>query len=536
MAEEKKGPQEADNCGPRGVSKSQSLTSVPDTALLAGRFMALFSGLQRAHGWYSIDTQRNTDGPKIEGKAVTVREQVTADKWQAHLEGRAGIGIVPVTDAGTCVWGCIDVDQYTGELDYSSVARRLVRMKLPLLCCRSKSGGLHLFCFAAQPVEAGAMQDKLKDVAAMLGFGGSEVFPKQRSLMTDKGECGGWVNMPYQGGDTSTRYSIDAQGDAMSMEAFLAAADAAKAGLEFFTARAGSGVPEPLPGGPPCLQHLVTLGFPQGSRNTALYNLGIYAKKSNPDGFQTQLEEYNRAYMQPPLGFSEVADIVKSLGRKTYGYKCNEHPLAPHCNAALCKTRRFGIGGTGGALPVFGGLTKFDTRPPLYVWDLDGTRLELSTDEITDYYKFSKACFERLDKVLPDLKGREWKEVLAKALETLQVEQVPPEANPDGQLWDLVEAFCRGRTQAGDRDELLLGKPWTNEGRTYFRLQDLMHTLTRKGFKLMNSQRVAFCLKTRGALTHEFKIRGKFVRAWSVPAFADLGPFEVSRKLDAVGF
>jgi hypothetical protein len=235
--------------------------------------------------------------------------------------------------------------------------------------------------------------------------------------------------------------------------------------------------------------------------------------------------------MQPPLPFNEVADVVKSLGRKTYGYKCNEHPLAPHCNAALCKTRRYGIGGTGASLPVFGGLTKFDTKPPHYVWDVDGLRLELSSDEVIEYPKFAKACFERLDKMLPDLKSKEWKEHVAKALDTMQVEPVPEDANPDGQLWDLLERFCTGRTQAQGRDELLLGKPWTSEGRSHFRLQDLLQFLNRRGFKLMTSQRVAAVLKTRGALTHEYKIRGKFVRAWSVPAFADVGEFDLCPSL-----
>ena len=46
------------------------------------KFKELFMGLDRAHGSYEISGER-ADGKK-QGRAKTVREDVTDDKWQSH--------------------------------------------------------------------------------------------------------------------------------------------------------------------------------------------------------------------------------------------------------------------------------------------------------------------------------------------------------------------------------------------------------------------------------------------------------------------
>jgi hypothetical protein len=154
-----------------------------------------------------------------------------------------------------------------------------------------------------------------------------------------------------------------------------------------------------------------------------------------------------------------VGDIIKSLTRKDYTYMCGKDPLTPYCNSVVCRTRKYGIGGgTAASLPVLGALTKYDSRPPLYWWDVDGLRIELTVEEIMDFRKFKRACFERLNKVLPDLAGKKWDGLLRKALETLTVESVPEDASPEGQFWDLLEQFCNGRAQAYSRIELTGGK------------------------------------------------------------------------------
>jgi hypothetical protein len=442
---------------------------------------------------------------------------VTDELWAQHLAGQNGIGIIPVRDDATCTFGAIDIDVYDG-LDHGLMAATVARLGFPLITCRSKSGGCHLLLFASQPVDAGVMQDRLRDMAAKLGHGGAEIYPKQRKLMPK--ECGGWINACYFNAEKTTRHAVLSDGSALTAEQFLDFAESVKVSPSFFAASATS-APEPLPGGPPCLQHLVTLGFPEGGRNNALLNLGIYAKHVNPDTFPSDVENFNRGCMQPPLGHEEVGSIIKSLTKKDYSYTCSKDPLTPYCNSIVCRTRKYGIGGgTAASLPVLGPLVKYDSRPPLYWWDCDGQRIELTVEEIMDYRKFKRACFERLNKVLPHLTEKKWDELLRKALETLTTESVPEDASPEGQFWELLEQLCNGRAQAQSRLELMAGnKPLTEDGRVFFKLSALMNFLDRVRFRHLNMQRVAAVLTSRGGQASKMTVQGKQIRVWSVPAF-----------------
>ena len=92
---------------------------------------------------------------------------------------------------------------------------------------------------------------------------------------------------------------------------------------------------ELLPDGPPCLQYLLKVGFPEGTRNNALYNLGVYAKKAFPNEWEEKLEDHNLEFMKPPLKSREVQTVISSLNKRTYNYMCSEQPIQPFCNRAL---------------------------------------------------------------------------------------------------------------------------------------------------------------------------------------------------------
>jgi hypothetical protein len=57
-----------------------------------------------------------------------------------------GIGIVPIRDDATCVWGAIDID-LDKEPNLTVLAKQVHKLELPLIVCRSKSGGAHLYLF-----------------------------------------------------------------------------------------------------------------------------------------------------------------------------------------------------------------------------------------------------------------------------------------------------------------------------------------------------------------------------------------------------
>ena len=74
-------------------------------------FADLFSGNLRSYGQWDPAT----------GNMVTEKAEVTEEHYRAHLEGRMGLGVVPVTDGGTCKFGCIDVDNHGKGSDGSDI-------------------------------------------------------------------------------------------------------------------------------------------------------------------------------------------------------------------------------------------------------------------------------------------------------------------------------------------------------------------------------------------------------------------------------
>ena len=108
------------------------------------RFVEIFTGLARAHGKTFVD-KKGADGQKIKGKSFVVREPVTNELWQSHLQGvEPSLGIIPINDDNKCKWGCIDIDSYAG-FDHKKLINKIDKLNLPLLVFRSKSGGAHVF-------------------------------------------------------------------------------------------------------------------------------------------------------------------------------------------------------------------------------------------------------------------------------------------------------------------------------------------------------------------------------------------------------
>src|SRR5262245_34336484 len=113
------------------------------------RIAKLFEGFEGAFGTYDHNATSKSlnKGGKVEIKtsAKTVRQKVTRELWEAHVQGHSPLGIIPIREDGTCFWGCIDVDKYDGS--HAELMKQIDRHKYPLVTCRTKSGGAHLFLF-----------------------------------------------------------------------------------------------------------------------------------------------------------------------------------------------------------------------------------------------------------------------------------------------------------------------------------------------------------------------------------------------------
>jgi len=188
------------------------------------QFKEIFLGLERAYGTFQPKDSLREDN-KAEGE-TWIRKKPLEDKlWQDHLEGAwPSLGVFPINDEDKCRWGCIDVDEY--PLDHVSIAKKLSERNLPFIVTKSKSGGAHIFLFFKDYVPAGIVHNKIKELAAFMGLGHCEVFPKQEKLMREGNqadwEVGSFLNMPYHNGlEHTERYAFSGEGNVLTLEEFL---------------------------------------------------------------------------------------------------------------------------------------------------------------------------------------------------------------------------------------------------------------------------------------------------------------------------
>lgn len=486
------------------------------------RFKAIFSGLDIAYGTYKIEGSRG-DG-KQAGKAVVVRKPPTDDLWEKHLTGvEPSLGIIPIRADNSCIWGCIDIDQY--PLDHAGLVKKIKSLELPLVVCRSKSGGAHVFLFTKEPIAAARMQDYLKSSAALLGEAGREIFPKQAEILVDRGDTGNFLNLPYFGGDQTMRYGIKEDGSAATLEEFYAMVEANIQGTDLVVPEPPKKAEQVIPDGPPCLQALCTQGIPEGGRNNTLFNVGIYLKKIHPVNWENPLIEHNFKYVHPPLPNNEVQILVKQLNKKDYRYKCKDAPLNSFCNSGLCRTRKHGIGAHGPDAPQLSSLSKYNSEPPLWFLDINGKRIELDTDHLYNQSMFQKACVDKINVLPPTLRKQDWEQMLNALLkemvESEQIHEATDDTSITGRFVDLLEEFCTHIQQAMDRDEILLGRPWTDEeeAKTYFRMKDLEAHLKRNNFVGLTAPKMAQRLRDLGGEPIPLFLKGRATRCWRLPGF-----------------
>jgi hypothetical protein len=92
---------------------------------------------------------------------------------------------------------------------------------LPLIMCRTKSGGWHLYLFLSEFAPAKMVRDRLRNWAKALGHPAAEVFPKHDTMQV---AVGNYLNMPYYSGRYSLRYAMGKDGG-LSVDEFLDVAE-----------------------------------------------------------------------------------------------------------------------------------------------------------------------------------------------------------------------------------------------------------------------------------------------------------------------
>ena len=489
------------------------------------RFAAIFAGYDGAFGTYDLSRAHTTEKGKVEGKALSLRGAPSPLDWQNHLsDSKKGLGIIPLRRDNTVKFMAIDVDDYRLKLE--DVAKKV--KDLPFVVCRSKSGGAHLYVFFKEPVLATVALAWLHDMAAQLGWGSSERFPKQTERYNDQ-DIGNWINIPYSGGQRTVRYALDPEGRAMSLDSFLDYAESKQVteeellGHSLLPALTSPSVL--FEEGPPCLQHLeATGGFPDGTRNEGMFNVGVYLRKRFPDDWEDKMMPYAMELCDPPLTMPELANTVKSLKRKDYGYRCKQAPISAHCNRRECLKRMHGVGDTHhGTTVELENVIKYDGDPVLWGMDIGGKRVLVDTDVLYQQHRFNKLCMEVVNRCPTSMPPARWQRYLDDKIKNCDIVPVPEDASPEGQFNIYLDNFCYGRIQARSRDEISLGKPYRDEAHVHFRSSGLLKYLRQQSFRYESEHHIWQWLRKRQAENYFTTIKGKGMNVWkiSVPKVED---------------
>jgi hypothetical protein len=335
-----------------------------------------FETIYNCNQEHFIEGKITTNATGTKATKITKAVHLKRPPLAEHQEGRAKIGLYPFVDRFNVQWGAIDIDTY--PVNHEEIAKKLEKAKVDYSwITKSTSGGCHIYFRYDEPVIAMLVRHELEAIAKKIGYGKSEIFPKQDQFQPEEKteKPGSWTGMgnaiylPY-GKDNSCVMSKDGKTE-LTLEQFIEIAPTRYLDFsnKFSTIpnKTTTASPKPKPeqrtseklnereilqNGPPCLNRLNTSGIVEGGRNEALFNFAVMLKKANGEATFDQLKPFNDA-CQPPLSDTALRTIMGSVNSGEYKYRCKEEPLASFCNAAECAQRKFGIDTTGPDLERF---------------------------------------------------------------------------------------------------------------------------------------------------------------------------------------
>ncbi len=471
------------------------------------------------------------------GRMHTEYTGLSAKEFGPHLSGSVGCGGVPILDDDTCMWAAIDIDAHDSDEDIPihPVDELIRQHKLPLIACRSKSGGIHCYMFMEKPIAASKIRSLLGRWSEVVGYKGHEIFPKQARLGSGEGgegkkSLGNWINLPYFGGDDTNRYAVR-EGKKLKLLEFLTLAEKLRVDESDLKTHAVADHPN----APPCVQRMFTEGVGQGQRNEALYNTVIYLKKMDPDGYEGRAKEANSAMFTKPLGRAEMQRTIGSAARPGYSYRCNEEPIRSLCDRATCLKREFGITPDEAdrlqateSLPLFNNLVKYLTEPIRWQIDIDGQPVtNISTQQLLEWRFMRELIAERLTKIVPVIKPNEWERLLQPLMAEARIVETPDEASVTGVVRDRLREFASKTDLSSkgdnmeDRKSLMRGMPVVakvqGERCVVFRAQDYINYLKRTKSEELKGVNLWFALKGMGVISCKLRVGESTINVWHVP-------------------
>ncbi len=478
------------------------------------KFKSIFNGLDRAYGQYKSEGPK-TNG-KIGGKAFIIKEPVTDKLWTDHIGGKdPSLGIIPIRDDSTCSWGCIDVDTY--PLDHKKLIKKIRDLKLPLVMCRSKSGGAHVFIFLKEPVQARLVRDKLAEWSAEIGYANCEIFPKQIEIKADRGDTGNFLNLPYHDGDSTNRHAFNDDGSGSLLDEFFSLYDTHAVDqktLLSIKVKRKKEIKE-LEDGPPCLSTLMSQGIPEGGRDNTLYQYAVYAKKKWPDEWQTKIDQFNHESMDPPLDFRQVQKTILQHDKKDYQYKCKDQPMEGVCKKQPCRGKKYGVGNFFES--QLSDLIKYESDDSIFYLNVDGHHIRLTNEEFYYQHKFRLACQNQITDTPTMMSSRNWDDLKRSLQQNVTTHIMPKEIRKEGRFEALLHQFLDDQGAALVIDEVNMGKAFFEKGKAFFKMDALQTFLEKKRFKDFSTTRMTAAIRQMHGDHVRRPVNGKTTFMWWIP-------------------
>jgi len=436
---------------------------------------------------------------------VTRLGQASDTDWDNHLDGKQGLGIVPVSQDGTVMFSVIDIDE---KLDHRQLIQAIHEKEFPLTVCSSKRGRAHCYLFLAKPLSASYVRRILKRWGMILGYPKAEVFPKQSALID--GKTGNWINLPYFGDE---RKAIKADGSTYSLTEFLS--------LPPWSGRLpeGEGLIE---GAPPCLEQIMREGLSEPGRNQGLFNFAVYWKRADPVRWEDHIVRANSEILAHPLPLREIEALIRSHRKRSYTYTCEQEPICSRCNKEECLTRKWGIK----AIKtdeldyddlVLGQLIKLLTDPPRYLLEVNGRSIEMTADILFVYRMFKMRVIEHANIIIRDMKQAQWEQIMREKLSARKEVEAPEDASLPGQIVNHLHTFLSYRTLSEGREDLLKGHPVTEEDNILFRGTDFLEYLKDQKVGAIASTKIWSVLRERSCHHRRISVCSKTTVVWSMP-------------------
>src|SRR5262249_37912012 len=140
-----------------------------------------------------------------------------------------------------------------------------------------------------------------------------------------------------------------------------------------------------------------------------------------------------------------------------------------------------------------------------------GCRIELSTDELLNPTLLQKVFAERFTLLIQIGKRSTWMKRLQELMQTCEEIQDPDDAREQGQFENLVDNFFSFGRMGRNKDELIKGNAFIENGRVLFRSEDLLQYLMLRRFQY-TPHKVWMWLKQMGATAHRTSLRDKDLR------------------------